>query len=152
MLMSTKWSGKRKLVEKRIIEQLKALFDQIRHEECGVEFWYARELMGLLNYVEWRNFENAIKKAMTSCHHTDISFMISIEETENLIIEVRAKKKAIMADKISADNIYKALIYFDKFIDGMTDVERRDFIEQIVSEVNQILSQMIVMLYLAILM
>lgn len=72
MLMSTKWSGKRKLVEKRIIEQLKALFDQIRHEECGVEFWYARELMGLLDYVEWRNFENAIKKAMTSCQNNEI--------------------------------------------------------------------------------
>lgn len=70
--MSTKWSGKRKLVEKRIIEQLKALFDQIRHEECGVEFWYARELMGLLDYVEWRNFENAIKKAMTSCQNNEI--------------------------------------------------------------------------------
>lgn len=54
----------------------------------------------------------------------------NIEETEGLIIEARARKKAIMVDKISADNIYKALIYFDKFKDGATYDEIRDWVQE----------------------
>ena len=34
-----------------------------------------------------------------------------IDEKEELLIEARAKKRAILADKISAENIYKAIIH-----------------------------------------
>ena len=37
-----------------------------------------------------------------------------IEDTETLLIEDRAKKTAFEAEKLTADNIYKVLIYFDK--------------------------------------
>ncbi len=37
---------------------------------------------------------------------------------------------------MSVDNVYKAIIYIDKYIDKMDQQERRDFIEQIISEVN----------------
>lgn len=43
-----------------------------------------------------------------------IKCMIKIEDTENLLIEARAKKMAIEAEKLTADNIYKVLIYFEK--------------------------------------
>src|SRR4051812_39514121 len=33
----------------------------------GAEFWNARDLQKLLGYEHWRSFENAIKKAITSC-------------------------------------------------------------------------------------
>lgn len=33
----------------------------------GAEFWSARDLQPLLGYHEWRKFEGAIKKAITSC-------------------------------------------------------------------------------------
>ena len=48
----------------------------------GVECWSARELQAILGYSQWRNFENAIEKAKTSCvnageevshHFADIS-------------------------------------------------------------------------------
>ena len=54
-------------MEKRIIELYRRKFDDIRHEADGIEYWYARELMKLLDYVQWRNFDNAINKAMISC-------------------------------------------------------------------------------------
>lgn len=38
-----------------------------RYTEDGVEFWYARELQGVLEYTDWRNFQNAIFKAMEAC-------------------------------------------------------------------------------------
>ncbi|WP_408071788.1 hypothetical protein [Butyrivibrio sp. JL13D10] len=59
-----------------------------------------------------------------------------IEELENLIMDARAKRKTVIADKMSVDNVYKAIIYIDKYIDKMDQQERRDFIEQIISEVN----------------
>ena len=34
-----------------------------------------------------------------------------IEDTENLLIEARAKKMAIEAEKLTADNIYLSLIH-----------------------------------------
>lgn len=49
-------------MEKRIIELYRRKFDDIRHEADGIEYWYARELMKLLDYVQWRNFDNAINK------------------------------------------------------------------------------------------
>ena len=32
-------------------------FEDIKHiDEYGVEFWYARELMPILQYAKWQNF------------------------------------------------------------------------------------------------
>lgn len=39
-------------------------FESIKHiDENGVEFWYARELMTMLEYSKWGNFKNVINKA-----------------------------------------------------------------------------------------
>lgn len=40
-------------------------FESIKHHtQDGIEFWYARELARVLQYSDWRNFQNAIFKAM----------------------------------------------------------------------------------------
>lgn len=38
-------------------------FDAIRREDTGGEFWWARDLMPLLGYEQWRRFEEAIERA-----------------------------------------------------------------------------------------
>ena len=39
--------------------------DAIKHlTEKGVEYWYARELLPIVGYSEWRNFKNALRCAM----------------------------------------------------------------------------------------
>ena len=49
-------------------------FEDIKHiDENGVEFWYARELMPILQYSNWQNFEKIINKAKISCKNSDIS-------------------------------------------------------------------------------
>ena len=63
-------------------------FESIKHlDEQGLEFWTARELMKLLDYREWRNFEEVIKKAQQSClqsgqvihnHFVDVNKMVEI--------------------------------------------------------------------------
>ena len=49
-------------------------FEDIKHiDENGIEFWYARELMKILEYKQWRRFENVIDKAKQACENSDIS-------------------------------------------------------------------------------
>ena len=49
-------------------------FEEIKHiDENGVEFWYARELMPVLQYSNWQNFEKIIDKAKISCENSGIS-------------------------------------------------------------------------------
>ena len=36
----------------------------------GAEYWSARELQPLLGYTQWRRFEGAIQKAITSCEQS----------------------------------------------------------------------------------
>ena len=56
------------------IDKNNKTFEDIKHiDENGVEFWYARELMIILEYRQWRRFENVITKAKESCKNSDIS-------------------------------------------------------------------------------
>lgn len=46
-------------------------FEDIKHiNEYGEEFWLARELQEILEYTEWRNFLNVIKRAMSACENS----------------------------------------------------------------------------------
>lgn len=56
--------------------------------------------------------------------------------TESLLIEARAKKTAIETEKLTADNIYKVLIYFDKLYAVMDEQERRQLMESLISEIH----------------
>ena len=59
-----------------------------------------------------------------------------IEEVENGLMDARAKKQAIEADKITGDNIYKILICFDKLYATMTEAERRRLVGILIDEVQ----------------
>ena len=59
-----------------------------------------------------------------------------IEELESQLIDARAKKTSIEAEKVTGDNIYKVLICFDKLYFAMNDVERRQLIEALIEEIQ----------------
>ncbi len=59
-----------------------------------------------------------------------------IDEAEELLISAKTKKRALLADKITGDNIYKALIFFDKLYAQMNEAEKRDFLSQLVDNVQ----------------
>jgi len=46
-------------------------FEELKQiNRYGAEYWSARDLQPLLGYNHWRNFENAIQKAITSCQQS----------------------------------------------------------------------------------
>ena len=52
----------------KLIKNYYKTFEEIRHiDENSIEFWYARELMLVLDYKDWRYFEAVIEKAKFAC-------------------------------------------------------------------------------------
>lgn len=51
----------------------KKVFDDIKHlDRNGNEYWLARELQFILEYTQWRRFENVIIKAKLACKNSNI--------------------------------------------------------------------------------
>lgn len=71
-----------------IVKYSDETFENIKHiNEYGQEFWFARELQEVLQYSDWRNFQNAVFKAMEACqnsgnqisdHFGDVTKMIKL--------------------------------------------------------------------------
>ena len=59
-----------------------------------------------------------------------------IDDAEELLVSAKAKKRSLLADKITGDNIYKALIFFDKLYAQMNEAEKREFLSQLVDNVQ----------------
>jgi len=59
-----------------------------------------------------------------------------IEEAENNLMDARAKKQAIEANKVTGDNIYKVLICFEKLYNVMNPLERKKLMEHLISEIQ----------------
>ncbi|HML35933.1 MAG TPA: DNA damage-inducible protein D [Bacillota bacterium] len=79
-------------------------FEAIKHvNEYGQEFWYARELQHILEYAEWRNFENVIQKAKTACknagnveknHFVDVNKMVEAGVTNKPLNDILLSRYA----------------------------------------------------------
>ena len=86
------------------LDKANMLFEDIKHiDENGIEFWYARELMIILEYKQWRRFESVINKAKESCKNSDMNV---IEHFANVGKTIKMPKGA---EKIIPD--YKLTRY-----------------------------------------
>ena len=59
-----------------------------------------------------------------------------IEGVENSISEVKNRLLNIKQKKISEENIYQFLLYFDKLYDKFTDLEKKEFLNSFVEQVD----------------
>ena len=59
-----------------------------------------------------------------------------IEDTENRLSDCKTRKKAIETEKLTADNVYKVLIYFDKLYDKMEDKDKKALLTALVDEIQ----------------
>lgn len=69
------------------IEQIKVQFDLVIQttEQGSVEYWFARDLMKLLGYERWENFEKTIKRAMESCESININICDHFREVTKMV-------------------------------------------------------------------
>ena len=68
----------------KIIDYTKT-FEDIRHiDEFNNEYWYARELQLVLEYKQWRRFEQAIERAKRACENSDINVSVHFADIGKL--------------------------------------------------------------------
>ena len=74
-------------MDRKKITQIKEQFDLVIHSdnEADVEYWYARELMVLLGYERWENFDKAVQRAMDSCETSGIEVLDHFREVTKMI-------------------------------------------------------------------
>lgn len=54
-----------------LIKYSEQTFESIKHiNEYGEEYWLARELQPVLEYVQWRNFAEAVERAKLACKNS----------------------------------------------------------------------------------
>ena len=71
------------------------LFEDIkRTREDGTEYWLARELAPVLDYVQWRNFSAVLKRAMIACDNSGHNVSDDFAEVSK-IVEAGAATKSI---------------------------------------------------------
>lgn len=77
-------------------------FENIKHtDEYGKEFWYARELQNVLDYKEWRKFENVINKAKEACKNSNINVAVHFGGADKMIKLAKGAKRKINDYKLS---------------------------------------------------
>ena len=84
-------------MDKMQIVKIKENFDGTIHNvpNSDVEFWYARELMPLLGYERWENFEKAIKRSMDSCETAGITVSDHFREITKMIMAGKGAQRAV---------------------------------------------------------
>ena len=141
-------------------------FEDIKHiDENGIEFWYARELMKILEYKQWRRFENVIDKAKQSCENSNISVFEHFanvgklsKRANNAEVEIKDYKLTRYACYLIAQNgdsrkkvIALAQTYFaiqtrkqeitEKEYSLLTEDERRFYQRNLTKKGNYLLNQ-----------
>ena len=83
-------------------EYTEKVFEDIKHiDENNGEYWLARELMPLLEYSKWENFNNVIKKAVIADKNSNNDNSYWLPEVRKPIITGKGKEEYIIDYKLS---------------------------------------------------
>ena len=79
-------------------EYTEKMFEDIKHiDENGNEYWYARELMKVLEYKEWRKFNKVIQKAMEACNGSNY-YILNHFVLEDKMVSIGSNTKRNIKD------------------------------------------------------
>lgn len=118
-----------------IIKTLHNNFEDISKNQSGVTYWLAREIQPLLEYTQWRNFEDVIEKAKTACtasgqpiedHFADVSKMVDIGLGS--MRSVKKRRLDIADSRALADFLPTVTLKAKEFAAAITDfnVKKKD--------------------------
>ena len=78
------------------------VFEDIKHiDEDSNEYWYARELMIVLEYSLWQNFNKVIKSATQSCINSHNNVNDHFIEVNKMIEIAKGGKRKVIDYKLS---------------------------------------------------
>ena len=85
-----------------IKEYTEKVFEDIKHlDENDNEYWYARELMTVLEYKEWRKFNKVIQKAMQACNGSNYYVLDHFVLKDKMIRIAKGAQRKIQDYKLS---------------------------------------------------
>jgi DNA-damage-inducible protein D len=133
-------------MKKDVITRLHMSFEECAHHKDGVEFWYARELQGLLGYSTWRRFEDAVERARVACrnagqqvedHFAGAGKMVglgsgSVREINDLALDRYACYLVAQNGDPRKDEIAFAMHYF------AVQTRKQEVIEQRIAELERV--------------
>ena len=77
-------------------------FEEIKQRgENGDEFWYARDLAIVLEYMRWENFSKVIDRAMLACKNSGFEITDQFREVTKLIGHGKGGKRNVIDYKLS---------------------------------------------------
>ena len=109
--------------------------------KCGYRKQWSEEKINnaveevIRKLVKNPKFEEAILNKIGSRIDTE-EIEKEIEGVENNIEEVKNRLLNIRQQKISEENVYQFLLYFDKLYDRFTDLEKKEFLNSFVEQVD----------------
>jgi DNA-damage-inducible protein D len=130
-------------------DEIKSLFSQFEaaaSELEGVECWSARELLILLGYSKWENFEKVIQKAKDACrnagelienHFPDIRKMVEIgSKTERPLDDIALTRYACYLIAQNGDSRKEEIAFAQNYFAVQT--RRAELIEQRILEFERV--------------
>ena len=77
-------------------------FETIKHlSDNGGEYWYARELATVLEYIQWRNFQKVLERAILACKNSGYEITDHFAEVSKTIEMPKTALKQIVDYKLS---------------------------------------------------
>lgn len=77
-------------------------FNNIKHiDEYGNEYWFARELQQVLEYTQWRRFENVIIKSKLACENSNINIIDHFARVGKMVDITSKTSRSIVDYKLS---------------------------------------------------
>ncbi len=77
-------------------------FEAIKHlSDDGNEFWYARELAMILEYIQWRNFVKVLDRAKLSCKNSGYAITDHFAEVSKTITMPKTATKQVVDYKLT---------------------------------------------------
>jgi DNA-damage-inducible protein D len=71
-------------------------FETIRHTtDDGAEYWSARELARVLDYVQWRNFAQVVAQARIACENSGQAVSDHFADTSNMIATGKGAQRKV---------------------------------------------------------
>ena len=83
---------------KKLVNPQDSIFEQIKRvDENGAEYWSARDMAKVLEYLEYRNFLPVIKKAKEACVNSQHKVQDHFEDDS--IKHLESKEQRLLKDK-----------------------------------------------------